>query len=136
MELCHTLALAGGIIGGWLRQTVSVTAQERPAVAKVLVAEEFRLVNSSGRVPAARASSSSEQPFLDLKDETDLARLSLSFPNETGFAFRDVDNRTCVVMSVDQEGFPSLGMRDRDHHTSAFQPIKGIAKRRLSRALV
>jgi hypothetical protein len=30
-----------------------------------------------------------------------------------------------VAMSVDQEGYPSLVMRDRDHNTNGFEPING-----------
>lgn len=123
--LCLALAIVGGIIGGWLKQTVSVTVQERPAVATVLAAEEFRLVESSGRVRVALAFSSSGQPSWDFKDENDVARVSLSISDETGVAVRDVDGKTRLVLSVDQDGFPSLAVRDRDHNTNAFHPIKG-----------
>jgi hypothetical protein len=128
MGLCLASLLARVNIGGWLGQTVSVTAQERSAVAKVLAAEEFRLVDSSGRVRAALAFSSSGHPFLDMKDESDIARLSLSLPNqtgETGIALRNVDTKARVVMSVDEKVHPSLVMRDRDHNTNGFQPLDG-----------
>ena len=69
--------------------------------------------------------SSSGQPLLDLKDENDISRVSLSISEETGLAVRDVDGKTRVVLSVDQNGFPSLVVRDRDHNINAFQPTKG-----------
>jgi hypothetical protein len=42
---------------------------------------------------------------------------------------RDVDGKTRLVLSVDQDGFLSLVMRERDHDTNAFLPVsKGISK--------
>ena len=44
-------------------------------------------------------------------------------------AVRDVDGKTRLVLSVDQDGFPSLVVRDRDHNTNEFLPIiKGNKK--------
>jgi hypothetical protein len=44
-------------------------------------------------------------------------------------AVRHVDGKTRLVLSVDQDGFLSLVMRERDHDTNAFLPVsKGISK--------
>lgn len=125
LGLCLAAALVGGVIGRWIGQTAAVPAQENPAATKILAAQEVRLVDSAGRVRAALAFSSSGQPSLDFKDENDIARVSLSISDETGVAVRDVDGKTRLVLSVDQDGFPSLVVRDRDHNTNTFHPIKG-----------
>jgi hypothetical protein len=125
LGLCLATALVGGGIGWWMGRTAAIATQEGPSWRKILAAQEVRLVDSAGRVRVALGFSSSGQPLLDLKDENDISRVSLSISEETGLAVRDVDGKTRVVLSVDQNGFPSLVVRDRDHNINAFQPTKG-----------
>jgi hypothetical protein len=122
--LCVASALVGGVIGGWMGQTGAGRAQDGTAAPKILGAEELRLVDSTGRVRAALEFSASGQPALTLRDENNVARVSLSISDETGVAVRDVDGKSRLVLSVDQGGVPSLIVRDRDHHTNAFRPVK------------
>jgi hypothetical protein len=122
--LCCVSALLGGMIGGWMGRTKPVEAQEQTAASKVVAAEEFRLLDSSGRVRAALDFSVSGQPALTLRDEQHVSRVSLSISDETGLAVRDVDGKTRLVLSVDREGAPSLVVRDRNHRTNSFHPVK------------
>jgi hypothetical protein len=42
--------------------------------------------------------------------------------SDTGVALRDVDGKTRLVLSVDEQGDPSLAVRDRQHRTKSFHP--------------
>ena len=122
--LCLVSALIGGVIGGWMDRTGPVAAQDQAATPRVVSAEEFRLVDPAGRVRAVLEMSMPGQPALTLRDENNVARVSLSISDETGMAVRDVDGKTRLVLSVDQEGTPSLVVRDRNHRTNSFHPVK------------
>ena len=55
-------------------------------------------------------------------DENDSRGVWIGVARETGLAVRDVDGRTLLVLSVDDNGNPSLVVSDRDRNIRAFQP--------------
>ena len=115
--------LAGGALAILFLGGASVTAQPAPAdVPKTISAQEFRLVDTEGRVRAMLAFAAEGQPFLHLRDESDTHRVWIGISNETGVAIRDVDGKTRLVLSVDEQGEPSLVARNRQHRTKSFQP--------------
>jgi hypothetical protein len=61
------------------------------------------------------------QPSLQLRDEFVTHRAWIGISNEIGVAIRDVDGKTRVVLSVDEQGEPSVVARDRPHRTKSFQ---------------
>lgn len=125
IALCLVASLVGGLIGSLVAPLHSVTAQDTAPAAKILSAEEIRLVDPAGQVRAMLSFSADGQPFLQFKDKNDVARVWVGISSETGTAIRDVDGKTRVVLSVDEEGFPSLVVRDRNHQTNSFHPGKG-----------
>jgi hypothetical protein len=129
LMVCLVSSLTGGLIGSLVAPVRPVTAQDASPVAKVLSAEEFRLVDPSGQARAVLTFSSDGQPFLHFKDKNDVARISIGISSETGTSIRDVDGKTRVVLSVDDEGFPSLVVRDRNHQTNSFHPGQGKSQR-------
>lgn len=62
------------------------------------------------------------QPYIQFKDESDTDRVWIGISSETGLAVQDVDGKTRLVLSVDQEGKPSLVVRDRERRTKEFHP--------------
>ncbi len=117
---CLAASLVGGIVGSLVTSARPVTAGE-PAPAS-LTASEFRLVDRAGQVRALLAFTTDGQPYLGIKDEKDVTRVWVGIGSETGAAIRDLDGKTRAVLSVDDNGFPSLVVRDRNHQMSAFQP--------------
>jgi hypothetical protein len=129
------LSLLSGLVGGVLATFFlvgsSVVAQPTPAdtpktmtadIPKTISAQEFRLVDTQGRVRALLAFTENSQPFLQLRDEFDTYRVWMGISNETGVAVRDVDGKTRLLLSVDEQGEPSLVVRDRQHRTRSFHP--------------
>jgi len=129
------LSLLSGLVGGVLATFFlvgsSVVAQPTPAdtpktttadIPKTISAQEFRLVDTQGRVRALLAFTENSQPFLQLRDEFDTYRVWMGISNETGVAVRDVDGKTRLLLSVDEQGEPSLVVRDRQHRTKSFHP--------------
>jgi hypothetical protein len=123
--------LIGGIIASFLILGSSVVAQPTPADTpkpmnadspKTISAQEFRLVDTQGRVRATLAFTEAGQPFLQLRDEFDNYRVWMGISNDTGVAVRDVDGKTRLLLSVDEQGDPSLVVRDRQHRTNSFHP--------------
>jgi hypothetical protein len=57
-----------------------------------------------------------------MRDEFDTDRVWVGISTETGVALQDVDGKTRLVLSVDQDGLPSLVVRDRKHQTNSFHP--------------
>jgi len=121
MVSCLVASLVGGMVGSLLTSARPVTAEE-PAATASLAASEFRLVDRAGQVRALLSFTTDGQPYLGIKDEKDVTRVWVGIGAETGAAIRDLDGKTRAVLSVDEEGFPSLVMRDRNHQMSAFQP--------------
>jgi hypothetical protein len=129
------LSLLSGLVGGVLATFFlvgsSVVAQPTPAdttktmnadIPKTISAQEFRLIDTQGRVRALLAFTEAGQPFLQLRDEFDTYRVWMGISNETGVAVRDVDGKTRLLLSVDEQGEPSLVVRDRQHRTRSFHP--------------
>jgi hypothetical protein len=123
--------LIGGVIASFLILGNSVVAQPTPAetpkpmnadIPKTISAQEFRLVDTQGRVRALLAFTEAGQPFLHLRDEFDSYRVWMGISNDTGVAVRDVDGKTRLLLTVDEQGEPSLVVRDRQHRTRSFHP--------------
>jgi hypothetical protein len=135
LRLLIVLSLLSGLVGGVLATFIlggsSVVAQPAPAdtsktvdadIPKTISAQEFRLVDTHGRVRALLAFTEDGQPFLQLRDEFNTYRVWMGISSDTGVALRDVDGKTRLVLSVDEQGEPSLVVRDRQHRTKSFQP--------------
>lgn len=129
------VSLLSGVVGGVLavllfesRYVVAqVTSTDTPKttdadIQKTISAQEFRLVDSQGRLRAQFTFAENGQPFLQMRDEFDTYRVWLGISTDTGMALRDVDGKTRLVLSVDEQGEPSLVVRDRQHRTKSFQP--------------
>ncbi|HXX76716.1 MAG TPA: hypothetical protein VEI50_16420 [Nitrospiraceae bacterium] len=126
-RLLIVVSLVSGLIGGifatFLLVGSSVIAQPTPPeTPQVISAQEFRLVDTKGRIRAILDLSDQGEPYFQLKDKSDTDRVWIGISSETGIAVRDVDGRTRLVLSVDEEGKPSLVVRDREHHTKEFHP--------------
>jgi hypothetical protein len=123
--------LVGGLLAAFLLASTSVVAQSAPADAptttdagspKTISAEEFRLIDSQGRVRALLTFTENGQPYLQMRDEFDTSRVWIGISTDTGMALRDVDGKTRLVLSLDEQGEPSLVVRDRQHRMKSFQP--------------
>jgi len=115
--------LVGGVLATFLLIGSSVIAQPTAAeIPPVITAQEFRLVDTRGHIRAILDLSDGGQPYFQLKDEFDTDRVWIGISLETGLAVRDVDGKTRLVLSVDEEGKPTLVVRDRQHHTKEFHP--------------
>lgn len=118
--------LIGGVLATFVIQSTSVVAQPTPSEPtesfKTVTAQEFRLIDSHGRVRALLSFSEEGQPFFHLRDENDTYRVWMGISTDTGIAVRDVDGKTRLVLSVDEQGKPELVVRDRQHRTKSFQP--------------
>jgi len=116
------ISIMSGAIGGLLG---SFLAMEKPISAEMrfptyTTAEEFRLVDSQGKLRAVLALSADGEPYLALLDGQDTRKLWLGLSKESGLALRDTDGKTRLVLSLDGEGEPSLIFRDRQQNTRAL----------------
>ncbi|WP_447972616.1 hypothetical protein [Nitrospira sp. Kam-Ns4a] len=121
------MSLAAGAAGGALSALLMLgppagAEDQQGRAAKVLAAEEFRLVDATGRVRALLAFSPSGEPYLALLDLRDTQRVWLGLAQDTGLAVRDRDGKTRLVLSLDQDGEPSLVVRDRERRSRSFRP--------------
>lgn len=91
-------------------------------IPKTIIAQEFRLIDAKGQVRALLSFSENDQPFLHLIDEFEHDRVWIGISNDTGVAVRDRDGKTRLLLSVDEQGEPSLVVRDRQHRTKSFHP--------------
>jgi hypothetical protein len=115
--------LVGGVFATFLFVGGLVIAQPTPAeIPQVISAQEFRLVDSKGHIRAILDLSDEGQPYFQLKDEFDTDRVWIGISSETGLAVHDVDGKTRLVLSVDEEGKPSLVVRDRRGRTKEYHP--------------
>ena len=115
--------LLGGIVATCLVGGGLVTAQELAGeVPAVVSAKEFRLIDQQGHTRALLSFSVDGQPILTMRDEFEIARVRVGIARDTGVEVRDVDGKTRLVLSVDNEGLPSLVVRNRKHQTKAFLP--------------
>jgi hypothetical protein len=126
-RLLITVSLFSGLLGAVIATSLVggglVTAQE-PAgsVPAVVSAKEFRLLDQQGHTRALLAFNYEGQPILTMHDEFDTSRVRVGISKETGVEVRDVDGKTRLVLSVDNDGLPSLVVRDRKHQTKSFHP--------------
>ena len=115
--------LVGGVLATFLLIGSSVIAQPTAAeIPPVITAQEFRLVDTQGHLRAILAFSDDGEPYLQLRDAFGTHRVWVGISDETGLAVRDIDGKNQLVLWVDEEGMPSLVMRDRQHHTKEFHP--------------
>jgi hypothetical protein len=115
--------LLGGIVATCLVGGGLVTAQEPAgAVPATVSAKEFRLIDQQGHTRALLSFSAEGQPIFTMRDAFDIARVQVGISKDTGVDVRDVDGKTRLVLSVDDEGVPSLVVRDRKHQTKSFHP--------------
>lgn len=117
--------LMGGIVATLLVGHTAVaqsTSSDTPESFKTVTAQEFRLIDSHGRIRALLSFSEEGQPFLHMRDEHDTYRVWMGISSDTGIAVRDVDGKTRLVLSVDERGEPELVVRDREHRTKSFHP--------------
>jgi hypothetical protein len=118
--------LIGGVLATFLIRSTSVVAQptqsEIPETFKTVIAQEFRLIDSQGKVRALMSFSEAGQPFLQMRGENEAYRVWIGISSDTGIAVRDVNGRTRLVLSVDEQGEPGLVVRDRQHRTKSFHP--------------
>ena len=115
--------LLGGIVAACLVGGGLVTAQEPTGeVPAIVSAKEFRLIDRQGHTRALLSFSEEGQPFLHMSDEFETDRVWVGISTETGVAVHDVDGKTRLVLSVDQDGLPALVVRDRKHQTKSFHP--------------
>lgn len=119
------LSASAGFLGGILSfmlftgQLVSAQDDSPPGVIR---AEEFQLVDSTGRARAILTFSAGGQPYLAMSDQQSNHILWLGLSDEPGLVIRDIDGKTRVVLSLDRSGEPSLVVRDRQHKTRSFGP--------------
>ncbi len=115
--------LLGGLLGAVLMTGSLVIAQSAPSdVPDVISAHEFRLIDPAGRLRAILDFSDNGQPYLQFKDEFDIDRVWIGISSDSGVAAHDVDGKTRLILGVDEEGKPSLVMRDRQHRTKELHP--------------
>ena len=122
----------GGALAAFFMLGSSVVAQPTPVVdplatnpensQQTISAREFRLIDDSGRIRGLLAFTRDGQPFFQLRDEFDTYRVWMGISSDTGVAVRDVDGKTRLLLGVDEEGDPSLVLRDRKHQTKSFHP--------------
>ncbi len=123
LVLSLTAGLVGGVMANFLILASSVVAQSAPAeTPQVVSAQEFQLIDSKGRIRAILDLSAQGQPYFQLKDEFGTDRVWIGISSDTGMAVQDVDGKTRLVLSVDEEGKPSLVLRDRQQRSKSFHP--------------
>jgi len=88
----------------------------------IVRAEEFQLVDKSGRTRSTLAFSGTGHPYLAMLDQRGTRIVWLGLSDDPGLAIRDIDGKTRVVLSLDRTGEPSLVVRDRQHRTRSFSP--------------
>jgi len=120
------VSVLGGVMGGFAASvmvgTPSIAQPSDQTVVQVVRAQEFQLIDVKGRTRGKLAFSANAQPYLQLKDENDASGVWVGIGQDTGVAVKDLDGRTRLVLSVDQEGSPSLVVRNREHQTRSFKP--------------
>ena len=116
---------AGGALTMFLLSGTPVIAQEgMKSDAKVVAAEELRLVDKTGKVRGLLSFSAEGEPYLALMDGNDNQRVWLGVAANTGLAVKDgKEAKTRVLLAVDDTaGQPSLVLRSRQHQVVTVQP--------------
>jgi hypothetical protein len=112
----------GGFAASIIMGTPGIAQQSDQTTFQVVRAQEFQLIDVKGRSRGRLAFSADAQPYLQLRDENDVSGVWIGIARETGMAVKDVDGKTRLVLSVDENGDPSLVVRNREHETRSFQP--------------
>ena len=120
------VSVLAGAMGGFgasvMVGTPSIAQPSDQTTFQVVRAQEFQLIDVKGRTRGKLAFSANAQPYLQLRDENDVSGVWVGIAQETGVAVKDLDGRTRLTLSVDQEGSPSLVVRNREHQTRSFTP--------------
>ena len=125
VQTTYGMVLVGviaGAMGGFAASFITGTPSIAQQSDVVVRAQQFQLIDARGRTRASLGFSFEAQPYLQLSDENDSRGVWIGVARETGLAVRDVDGRTLLVLSVDDNGNPSLVVSDRDRNMRAFQP--------------
>jgi hypothetical protein len=111
-----TIAMFFGWVGGsmmsWVSNSQLVFAQKKAGHEKVIMAEEFRLVDKDGAQLATLHVDQTGQPNLVINDNAHTPRLMMAFGSEGGlnFGLNDKKGKKTVFMEVDDKGAATLGM--------------------------
>lgn len=132
MTTNHTRStLAQGLVGGLLGGIMAfIGLAGPPARAKdhsdggsgAIRAQEFQLVDETGRLRASLGFSAQGEPHLTMLDRRGAHVVWLGLAKDSGLAIRDNDGKTRLVLTLDQAGEPSLVFRDRQQRTRSFRP--------------
>ena len=104
--------LAGGGVMSWILNSQPVFAQKTEGHEKVIMAEEFRLVNKEGAQLATLHLDQTGQPNLIINDNSHTPRLSMAIGPDRALKFElnDKTGKKTVFMGVDEKGAATLGM--------------------------
>ena len=116
--LLITLTVVAGLIGGavsnWLFVARTAEAQETKKHEKVVIAEQFRLVDKEGNLRGAIGLSGKEAPKLWFYDEGGTPRIGmvLSDKGVPTLEFSDGVGKPRIGMNLSDKGVPTLGLYD------------------------
>jgi hypothetical protein len=113
----------GGALATLLLTGAPVIAQEK-SDAKTITAQEFRLLDKTGKTRAMLGFSAEGEPYLALLDGNESQRIWLGISSNPGLAIKDhKESKTRVLVSLDDtEGQPSVLLRNRQHQVLTLQP--------------
>ena len=112
LTIAMFFGLAGGVVVSWIFNSQTVFAQKTAGHEKVIVAEEFRLVDKDGAQLATLHVDQTGQPSLVINDNAHTPRLTMVFGSEgaLNFGLNDKKGKKTVFMEVDDKGATTLGM--------------------------
>ena len=119
------MTMIAGMVGGFLSNHLLVggvvTAQESGQSAKIVEAEEFRLVTKDGKPRATLLLWNGDLPALTLADSTCHNRVFLGVFNEEqpALLLNDKGCKQRVALDLQPDGLPSLTLRDKNDHPRA-----------------
>lgn len=123
LALGATAGFFGGVLSLMLLTGHLVRAQDASDKnSGTIRAEEFQLMDESGRTRAMLTFSAEGHPYFTMLDRNGNHILWLGISDNSGLAISDVDGKTRLVLSLDRSGEPSLVIRDRQQKTRSFQP--------------
>jgi len=107
--------LAGGFLSSYMFVSDRVIAQEPLQPARIIEAEEFRLVTKDGQPRATLLLWNGELPALTLADETCHSRVFLGVFNESqpALLLNDKGCKQRAALDLQPDGLPSLTLRDK-----------------------
>lgn len=106
--------LAGGMLSGRLFVGETVIAQEPPKRAKVIEAEEFRVVDKNAKVRAVLAVGRDGSSTLLMTDTVrkSWAQIGLEATGRPLIALADKTAQTRALLTLDSDGSPELAFKD------------------------